>query len=462
MTAVVPRAPLILKRPPETNDELWLVMATMFGIEIPRVAVCPGHSAPFDAFADAFFARYPVTVWKASRGFGGKSFTLAALSHAEAALLKAEVKVLGGSASQSLRVQEVGQSLWEWPSAPVGLIRDMTKFRTTLRGKASVEALLASQRSVRGPHPQRLRLDEIDEMDIEILDSSLGQPMSTKTLTSQIVMSSTHQYPDKTMSKILERAAEKNWPVYQWCFRETVEPYGWLPQDAVTRKRQEVTQHMWDTEYDLQEPSFEGRAIDTDSVNAYFQYGSPDNGNVSGAEGKIYRFEKPDPQATYVTGVDWAKNKDWTIIDTFRTDVVPWRRVAWSRLGRRPWPVMVEAVNIRCREYRGPLYHDGTGVGNVVHDYLNVDRPNSIVMTGRVRSELFSDYIQGIESNEFISPMVDFAYSEHKFVSIDDLYGKGHPPDSVVAGAMAWAGRKKKIVISIPSSSTKSSHWRSL
>jgi hypothetical protein len=28
--------------------------------------------------------------------------------------------------------------------------------------------------------------------------------------------------------------------------------------------------------------------------------------------------------------------------------------------------------------------------------------------------------------------------SEHKYATVDDLYGGGHPPDSIVAGAMAY------------------------
>jgi hypothetical protein len=234
-----------MRRPPQTDDELWFAMQALFGMEIPRKRVCPNHRAPFEAFADAFFARYPVTVWKASRGFGGKSQTLAALAMAESTLLRAGVTVLGGSSFQSLRVVEVMGEMWDAPLAPVGMLaKEPTKFDTKLINGGYVRALMASQKSVRGPHPQRLRLDEIDEMEYDILESSLGQPMSTSTLTSQIVMSSTHQYPDKTMSVILNRAHEKGWPVYEWCYRETMEPHGWLPIDAVQRKKSEVSRHM--------------------------------------------------------------------------------------------------------------------------------------------------------------------------------------------------------------------------
>jgi hypothetical protein len=36
---------------------------------------------------------------------------------------------------------------------------------------------MASQASVRGPHPHRLRLDEVDEMALDIFDAAMGQTL---------------------------------------------------------------------------------------------------------------------------------------------------------------------------------------------------------------------------------------------------------------------------------------------
>jgi hypothetical protein len=33
--------------------------------------------------------------------------------------------------------------------------------------------------------------------------------------------------------------------------------------------------------------------------------------------------------------------------------------------------------------------------------------------------------------------MIKWAYKEHKRCTHDDLYGAGHPPDSIVAGSLA-------------------------
>lgn len=457
LPAVVNKPPtsLIIKRPPATDDELWQMVATLWGVEIPRTKVCPNHCAPFDAFADAYFARSALSIWKASRGFGGKSYTLALLGITEAVLLKAQVNVLGGSSSQSLNVHEHMQEAWDWVLSPKQLVSNQTRFQTALMHGGRVRALMASQKSVRGPHPQRLRLDEIDEMEWEILEASLGQPMSTKYVTAHTVMSSTHQYPDGTMSKMLKRAESSGFPVFEWCWRETSEPHGWLPIDDIARKRKEVSQAMWEIEYDLQEPSFEGRAIDTAAVDFYFDV---KEGTCDGREGHEFIFHKPEKGAKYITGADWAKKHDWTVIRTFRVDCEPWVEVAFERVGRMPWPIMVAKLNKRAKMYKGQVYHDATGIGDVVGDYLEVPA-NDIIMVGRTRADLFSDYVAAIEGFHLKSPRIEYAWTEHKYATHDDLYGRGHPPDTMVAGALAWAGRTNKAPTVPPLSISKESYW---
>jgi hypothetical protein len=69
---------------------------------------------------------------------------------------------------------------------------------------------------------QRLRLDEVDELEIQLFDSALGQPMDKRGIRSQVVASSTHQYADGTMTELLRRANERGWPVHEWCWRENI------------------------------------------------------------------------------------------------------------------------------------------------------------------------------------------------------------------------------------------------
>lgn len=690
----------VLDRWPQTDEELfWWVRAT-WGVIIPRHAVCPGHVAPFKAFADAFFARYPVCIWKASRGFGGKTQLLSILGMSELVALGAFVTILGGSGAQSLRVHETMTEAWYHPGAPkMMLAKEPTKFDTLLTNGGKARTLMASTASVRGPHPQRMRLDEIDEMDMNVLESAQGQPMRKKNqdgirLETNTVMSSTHQYPDGTMTAILKRAQEEGWPVYEWCvvggtmvttthgdvpitevragdtvltregwrrvqhqtyngerevvtvelsdgrsitctpdhkiatpegwveagqltagstvyavqalqgaieehpldmlpvvlaehrtsgtecaeqgchgacsgecssdegerletgnsssrtlvgawvrvsaassnrdvrrglphrgglgsrgvrvepreveqgarrgsrgmvaragvsgdgplvdfttsvvagvhpagvepvydigvegchefvgngivvhncYKESANPIdGWLDEEEIDRKRSEINAAMWSAEYDLQEPSFTGRAIEESAVERMF---NPEFGVVSGDEGRYIQIEAPRDDRDYVTGVDWAKARDFTVIWTWDATEEPWRTVAFERINRRPWPVMVERLNERLRRYGGKVAHDATGIGSVVDDYIEIPRDvrprdiHAVTMAGRSRSDMITNYVSAIEKGLLIAPRIIYAYDEHRFATPDDLYNgtsSSHLPDSISAGALAWSLR---------------------
>jgi hypothetical protein len=440
----------VITRFPETDNELWWWVYATWGVKIPRTKVCPNHVAPFTAFADAFFARAPVAVWKASRGFGGKTHLISLLGMSELVALGAFVTILGGSGAQSLRVHETMQEAWVYEGAPREmLLKEPTKFDTYLKNGGKARTLMASTKSVRGPHPSRMRLDEIDEMEMQVLTSAQGQPMRKRNkagvlLETNTVMSSTHQYPDGTMTEILKRAKAEGWPVYQWCYKESANPVdGWLKDDEIDRKRSEIPTFMWESEYDLQEPSFEGRAMDEAAVDRMF---NPELGYAEADEGTYIEIHEPRDDRDYVTGVDWAKSKDFTVIWTFDTTTDPWTTVAFERIRRRPWPQMVGRLNIRWKRYGGKVAHDATGIGSVVNDYIEYPegaRPQDLVpviMAGRSRNDMITNYVSAVERHEISAPRLQWAYEEHKYVTPDDLYNgstSAHLPDSVAAGALA-------------------------
>jgi hypothetical protein len=420
---------------PQSDRELAATILRLTGLRLAERAVCPGHTAPLKAFADAFFGRHRVIVWKASRGLGGKTTMLALLGHMETAVLGAEVTILGGSGQQSQRVHEAQEKFWKHPSAPLDkLISDPTKYETKLTNGGRTVALMASTRSARGPHPQRLRLDEVDEIKLDILDASLGQTLSARGIGAQTVMSSTHQYADGTMTEVLKRATDRGWPVYEWCYRENhVSNGGWADDEQIEGKRSEVTAAMWAAEYELGEPSPESRAILPEMVERMFR---PELGEFGGRPGEAIEIEPPEKGATYATGADWAKDQDWTVVWTFRTDLRPMRLVAYRRDGRRPWPLMVEILDDRQARYPGPTAHDATGLGDVVDDLLSGDA-DGVKLVGRTRADLLSDYIKAIENGELEAPRIEHTYGEHKYATLGDLYGSGHLPDSICAGALA-------------------------
>lgn len=434
-----PRQPSRIK----TDDELWDAVYDQTGIMIPRKKVCADHVAPFTAFADAYFARYRNIVWLASRGFGGKSVLLATLAFMEGIEFGAAVSLLGGSGEQSQRVHgymtgedtNLPNTFWGHYGAPRHLLLDdPTKRETRLTNGGRISVLQASQRSVRGPHPQKLLLDECDEMDWNIFNSATGQVIGTRGIKAQTVMSSTHQYANGTFTKILQMAARKNWKIHRWCFKESA--VGWLPESEIEGKRNDVTKSMWSTEYELQEPNPGARAIQPDSVELMF---NKKLGDVAGELGMEYIFEPPVKGAQYVHGADWARKNDFTVIITFRTDITPVRLVAFERTHKQAWPVMVSKLDKRIEFYGGDAVHDATGLGDVITGYLLSD-VEPFLMVGRGRSELLNDYITAIEQGDIVCPFIEFMHSEHLYASVEDVYGgtKFHLPDSMSAGALAY------------------------
>lgn len=492
---------------PKNDDELWWAVKLLTGIEIPREVVCvdKGHVAPFTAFADAYFARHSMAIWKGSRGLAGKTLMLGLLGWIETVFLGANGAILGGSGEQSKRVHAYQQLFWEHPNAPRALLKtDPTGTKTLLRNGGSIVCLTASQKSARGEHPQRLRLDEVDEMDLAIFDAAQGQTMrSTLSLRMngvepQTVASSTHQYADGTMTELLRRAAERGWPVYEWCYRESMT--GWLTEAEKERKRNEVTAEMWRVEYELGEPSIGNRAILTEAVDAMFDRKL---GEYEGAPGEYIEIEPPVwfcPQgqadeaeglpiecapdwstisdeelraetqlrfltvagsvtkaidllpcvvhkqngymARYATGTDWAKEQDWTVIATFRVDVKPARLVAYLRTGRMSWKLMVQKFDDRMARYGGRAVHDATGVGNVVRDYMET-RAEGLVLGGRKYDDLMTEYIAAVERGDYKAPHIRHPYTEHKYASMDAIYGSEHMPDTVIAFALAHRAAKR-------------------
>jgi hypothetical protein len=444
---------LQLLRPPKTRTELYLLTQVLWNVTIPSKRVCPHHSSPFDAYAEAFFAETPVSVWLASRGLGGKSRTLAYLTLTEAVVLGANATLLGGSLAQSQNVHEAMQEGWEAPLAPTQMVRSDTSTKLVLTNDATVRPLTASQRTVRGPHPHRLRMDEADEMDQAIFDAALGQALASKGIQSHTAVSSTHQYPNGTFTEVLRRAGERNWPVHRWCWKESSNDYdGWLTPEMIERKRAEIPEEMWKVEFDLQEPSVGNRAFNTDAVERMFSLPSEQEyTRTVRVDLERYEFEPPQRAAEYVIAADWAKEQDYTVICVFRTERRPMKLVWYYRARRRPYPVMIKEFNDQMQRYYARGIHDATGVGNAINDLLDM-RATKFVMVGRERDDLLSEYVAAVERDLVRAPRIPSAYTAHLYCSVEDLYMhreyySSHLPDEVCSMALCWHLAKRGVLI---------------
>lgn len=477
-------------RSPRTRDELAWYFRTFFGWTLAPTphpdCVDRGHWAPLDVAWLAYTGRHPrtgeresIAVLKGSRGLAGKSTLLAGVSTLEG-LGGLDGVLLGGSLEQSRRVAEAADEIYDRDVVLEGttyetpfryLIPDPTVRETRFASGATRKVLTASRRSARGQHPERARLDEIDEMTQDVFDSAMGQTMTEddERRPTQTLLSSTHQHAKGTMTTVLERAVEREWPVMEVCYRESLrENGGWLTWTQVETKKHEVSSEMWETEYELGEPSLEGRVFREEDVAALWdrRYGrfQGDAGEVlqfaccsrtlSPVAGTVLRAHDaaPCPEHRYAVGVDWAARRDWTVVTVYRTDVTPWWLVHFERMKRRSdpdgprWPERIARVGEVLRLYRAnrrTAAHDATGMGgDMAADLLEVvERIDAepVVLSGSRRDNLLEAYVVAVEQHDLTGPRVEWAYGSHKYLTKDALWTGGgqHTPDDVIAGALA-------------------------
>lgn len=443
MTTIPER--ISLTRPPRDDDELHSLVKAIWGVNIPRAKVCPEHDAPFDWFADSFFGRQPITLAKGSRGLSGKSYAMASLGLTQAVVWGADVNILGGSLAQSQNLHAHMRAAWDYPSAPRYMIVDDTDTKMTLTNQSIIRPLTASQRTVRGPHPARLLLDEVDEIKQDIFDAAKGQPMPQKNwinvqIPAQTAMTSTLQYNEGVMMTEIKRMEELGLKVHSWCYRESLTTHGgWLEPSFVEQKRLEMPAEMWRVEYELGEPSIGTRAFDHEAIEVMFQKEEPRyiSNKESHQEVQLANY---DPTRDYVISADWAKTKDYTVITVWDATELPMELVYYVRINRRQYPVMVNIFNTLQKHYYAAGIHDATGLGGVVSDYIE-GRVWDFQMTGRQRDDMLSNYVAAVENGLVRSPQIQTMYLEHKFCSWDDLFSRSqkyHLPDTVCAAALAW------------------------
>ena len=400
-------------------------------------------------FGDAFFRRTPSAIAKGSRGLSGKSYAMSALGLTTAVVLGSDVNLLGGSFEQSVNIHKHMRAAWDHPGAPTYMLRHDGAAEVKLTNGAIIRPLTASQKTVRGPHPATLLLDELDEMDYEIYESALGQPMDQFNhlgvkISPIIAGTSTLQYGDGTFVKILKNLEERGIPAYEWCYHESANPIdGWLTQEQIEHKKMTVSAERWRVEYELGEPSIGNRAIDSAAVEKMFSLpASKTNDRVAFKKDyEEWEFEKHNRAEDYVISADWARSQDYTVITVWRVTDLPMQLVYYVRMNHLPWPVMIKKFNDLQKAYRAQGIHDATGLGDVVASMIDDESTWDFKMTGSVRDDMLSEFVAAVERGKMLSPRIESFHKATLYCSVEDMFSRSkefHLPDEVCSAALAW------------------------
>jgi len=263
----------------EGPDELLDFIDAFWGLRIPRAKVCPEHTPPAEYVATAFFEEVLDCVCWANRS-GGKTLNGALVTWLDSVFKKGcETKILGGSGEQSLRMYEHIKGFIT-PSLQELVDGEALRTRTHLVNGSNIQILTASTKSVRGPHPQKLKLDEVDEFEDRIYEAALLIPKSARGIRASVQIYSTMHKAYGLMNKVITEAAESGYRVFKWCVFDVIEKCvgrecqecelwddcqgrarqadGFYPiEDAISAKRK-VSRETWKSEMLCKMPSQEG------------------------------------------------------------------------------------------------------------------------------------------------------------------------------------------------------------
>lgn len=210
-----------------TDQDVTEFLAALQVAVVGTKHICrqPDHQAQFRAVSDILrgVALYYV-VWACRSGsktflFGGLDTWVKSCSRK-----RYETKILGGSKDQSLLSYEA-MKLFRDETDPLNsrLRRDIMQSKAEFINKSQVSILTASRTSVRGPHPQCLKLDEVDEIDGQIYEDALSQPTSKFGHSASLGMFSTNHNVSGQMDKAIANALDRGHSVFKYCIWECLE-----------------------------------------------------------------------------------------------------------------------------------------------------------------------------------------------------------------------------------------------
>jgi len=137
---------------------------------------------------------------------------------------KLETTILGGSLEQSEKSYKAMNDFWEATELSSKYLKhEPMKTKTEWTNGSIASVLTASTKSARGPHPQRLIMDEIDEMDEVVYAAALSQPQSKHGIPASLGQLSTNHKMGGVMDMAIERAIESGIKIYRWCIWECLQ-----------------------------------------------------------------------------------------------------------------------------------------------------------------------------------------------------------------------------------------------
>lgn len=198
---------------PRTKEELGALVESVYGIRLPDVAVCEGHSSPLDILWTLFSRRYRSVVVVGGRGTGktlivGLWLALTARFYAGGSMI-----AIGAIEQQARRAYDhvrrlLGRETGTAPDKNPAVVESLRKLTTWTNG-STLEVVAATPRAVNGPHCSSVAFDEIDLAPLDVWTESRGILQSEPGVADAVeVALSTRKSPTGLLQSLLDETAE--------------------------------------------------------------------------------------------------------------------------------------------------------------------------------------------------------------------------------------------------------------
>jgi hypothetical protein len=205
-------------------------------MSMPRNKVCPHHDPPFDFIYNCFISASKVTLALANRS-GGKTMAFAILSCLDSvANDQCESANLGAIKAQAQRCYRYMQGFINNSQVFQGFTKgDPTITKSDFINGSSIEVLVATMSGVNSPHPQKLKMDEIELIAWPIIQEAFSMVQSKGDVKGVTVLGSTRKFATGPMQKFVDTGEKKGMRIFQWCIWDVMQKW---PVD--TNMQQEI------------------------------------------------------------------------------------------------------------------------------------------------------------------------------------------------------------------------------
>lgn len=237
-------------RAPQTDDELHAAIIRETGFNIPRVAVCEDHCAPFDPIADGFFHRRPGILILKSREAGG-TLNVSILQYMLCKYVPMHEGVTFGAIQNQAEkaFDYVKQFVQERVTNKDGTVEKRTKpeidgdpLRKRIAWKVGslLSIIIGTESGVNSPHPNTAHADELDLMEEKVIDQAANMSSSTllpdgSRIPALDIITSTRKTMHGPMQKMIEEINQAETQGYDAAFK--LYAYCFSPETLVRTKR---------------------------------------------------------------------------------------------------------------------------------------------------------------------------------------------------------------------------------